>query len=1014
LPVSLFVPVRFALLRIRAHAERTLVVASGIAVAAAVLAMTAVGAVAVQDRAAQQALGALQPSDRSVQAVWSGVPGQSDLSLPQLDQIARAALRPVLARQPFAVAVFRQATWGGAFVNLGAVDGLARWIVLRGGHLPAPCTPAHCELVQIGGAPVAPKLPFLHVVGRAAFRRGSPLGSYFAATGERRPPILLANGVRGFSRTPLPDAVSIARTYGWVVPVAPGAIHEWELPAFGARLDRAQSKLEQATDLFSVSAPTDAIAATRATGRVAGERLLILGGDAAVLLLGFAVLASTRLRRDHLAVRRRLTWLGARRSQILLVTATEVVAVTVVATLVGWAVGTAAGALLARHLGAPGLLVVEHSVLTWRALAIGCALAALTALVMLTALRTDSIEFGGVRVTVVDVAALGALGAVLLALARGKADASALAVGGTGVVLLLLPGLVLFVLAVVVARLLSPLLRAIERTGRSAPAAVRIALLSLARSPGRVVLSVVFFVLSVGVALFALAYRATLERGESEQARFAVPAPYILQENLEQLVTVQEAARAAQYASLGRATPVLRDSGYVSGATIRDFTLLALPAGELARLDGWRSDFSAQTPRELARVIAPARPPHLRGVVLPEHARTLTVPVDVAGDSLGIALVVLNRRGDFTTISLGQLARGAHAPTVGLPAAARGGTLVAIRLSFPVIAAFVAGHKESGTGLSVSDAATGVVHLGRIRAGGAGPLPPLTGWIGTGGVRNDSGAVHYLLNRAADSILRPRETLEGSTVPVIASPAIARAAGIDGTLPLHVGNRTVLAEVVAVARYFPSVDGELVVADLPTWLVAANTVEPGTSVPSELWLDASPAAAQRLARRPFSLLDVSSQRATAAQLRADPLARGALALLLVTGIVAALLAAVGVLLTIVGDMRDESGELYDLEAQGATPRELQRHLLLRAGIVAVLGLAGGLAAGAIVSALVVSVVTVTAGAGVALPPLLLTVDWRLVGAALAALALVSLLAALLATRHAYERVSRWRFSEGIE
>ena len=129
---------------------------------------------------------------------------------------------------------------------------------------------------------------------------------------------------------------------------------------------------------------------------------------------------------------------------------------------------------------------------------------------------------------------------------------------------------------------------------------------------------------------------------------------------------------------------------------------------------------------------------------------------------------------------------------------------------------------------------------------------------------------------------------------------------------------------------------------------------------------------------------------------------------------AALLAAIGVLLTILGDMRDESGELYDLEAQGATPRNLQRHLLLRAGIVAVLGLVGGVAAGAIVSALVVAVVTVTAGAGVALPPLQLTVDWRLVGLALAALAFVSLLAALLATRNAYARVSRWRFSEGIE
>ncbi len=168
--------------------------------------------------------------------------------------------------------------------------------------------------------------------------------------------------------------------------------------------------------------------------------MLILGGDAAVLLLGFAVLASTRLRRDQLAVRRRLTWLGARRSQILLVTATEVAVITVAATIVGWVVGTGAGALLARHLGAPGLLAVEHSVLTWRAFAIGCALGGLTLFVMLTALRTDSVAFGGVKLTVVDVAALGALGAVLLALARGKADASALTGGGTGVVPAPAPG----------------------------------------------------------------------------------------------------------------------------------------------------------------------------------------------------------------------------------------------------------------------------------------------------------------------------------------------------------------------------------------------------------------------------------------------------------------------------------------------------------------------------------------------------------------------------------------------
>src|SRR4051794_4141968 len=199
----------------RSHMQRTAVVALGIAVGAAVLALTAVGAVAVQDRAVQRALGVLQPSDRAIQAVWSGVPGQEDLSQARLDAIARRALRPVLRQPAFAVEVFRQATWGGAFVNLGAVDGLPQRVALRSGRLPRPCTPSRCEVVQIGGPPVAPPLPFLHVVGRATFRAGAPLAAYFSAGGDKRPPILLANGVAGFSHTPLPDAADIARTYGW-------------------------------------------------------------------------------------------------------------------------------------------------------------------------------------------------------------------------------------------------------------------------------------------------------------------------------------------------------------------------------------------------------------------------------------------------------------------------------------------------------------------------------------------------------------------------------------------------------------------------------------------------------------------------------------------------------------------------------------------------------------------------------------------------------------------------------
>jgi len=112
------------------------------------------------------------------------------------------------------------------------------------------------------------------------------------------------------------------------------------------------------------------------------------------------------------------------------------------------------------------------------------------------------------------------------------------------------------------------------------------------------------------------------------------------------------------------------------------------------------------------------------------------------------------------------------------------------------------------------------------------------------------------------------------------------------------------------------------------------------------------------------------------------------------------LAAVGLQLTVAGDLRDDRGALFDLEAQGATPAEIRRHVLLRAAVVGVLGVGAGIAAGAIVSALVVAVVTVTAGAADALPPLALVLDAKVVAAALAAVALAAAAGSVVATRRA--------------
>jgi predicted lysophospholipase L1 biosynthesis ABC-type transport system permease subunit len=185
----------------------------------------------------------------------------------------------------------------------------------------------------------------------------------------------------------------------------------------------------------------------------------------------------------------------------------------------------------------------------------------------------------------------------------------------------------------------------------------------------------------------------------------------------------------------------------------------------------------------------------------------------------------------------------------------------------------------------------------------------------------------------------------------------------------------------------PSVTGDAIVADRDRVVTAVNAARPGALVPNEVWvLHASPKAAALLQHDPFDRLAVASHAERLHELRADPLARGTLALLSVTALVALVLALVGLLLTVATDLRDESGELFDLRAQGVSARELRRYLRVRALLVVIAGVGGGLATGAILVTLVSSVVAVTAGATTPLPPLVVSLDWPLLALGCAAFA----------------------------
>ena len=304
--------------------------------------------------------------------------------------------------------------------------------------------------------------------------------------------------------------------------------------------------------------------------------------------------------------------------------------------------------------------------------------------------------------------------------------------------------------------------------------------------------------------------------------------------------------------------------------------------------------------------------------------------------------------------------------------------------------------------------------LGTPRAGGRTLAIDYRSWVGTGGVRQTgSGRLRFLVSNEVVSRFRPRQPTDGRPVPVIVTPDLAAAAGSDGLLPLRITGQPLLARVVGTTSRFPSIDGDAVIADRDTVSTAMNASAPGSAVADEVWLGSDRPAAleQTLRKPPFDVLRLESRRAVEARLRGEPLARGSLLVLLATAAVALALALVGLLLGLVADLRDESGELFDLESQGAGPPSLRRHLRLRALAVAGLGLAGGIVTGAVLSALVVDLIVLTANAASPQPPLRLAASWPVVLAALAGYVLLAAAIAVAATARAFRARSAGRLSE---
>ncbi len=994
--------------RLRSQPLRPTLVVAGVALAFAMLVSVLGGSLVARQQALGRALASVPESSQGFRVDRFGLP-LAERTYQREDGAVRRELATLSAGRTRRVIFFRELRIHGRLVEIAAVDGLSQVVRLRSGRLPRTCTPAGCEVLQIGGGGRARQAEGgvrLDRVGIADLRDPGLFGYISAASGPGPgPTLLLGPSVDALQR--LPALTPFYRVYSWLSPLRADRLRTWDVGRVLAAESRVQARLYAADSSFRLSGPDEQLLGATGRGRTAAHRLVLVGGTTSALLLGFAVIAAIGLRRGLASERRRLLARGARRWQAGLALGAEIGTMTLAGAIAGIAAGTAVVAAIADAAGLPVAALLGHTLLAdWTPAALAGGWLATTVVLALATLARDD-ETGRRRIRLVDVAAVGAAATIAVGLSRGALDPGSVTSGNT-VLLLILPALVCFVVAVALARLLAPAMRAAERLTRGRSVSLRLAVLALARAPSRTVVSCAFVAVALGLALFAASYRATLARGAADEAAFEVPLDFTLGEG-SRLVLPLDAAPLARYASVGfgaQAFPVVRLSATTpgSGASVLSPTVLGVPADAVAQLH-WRSDFSALPLGTIARRLAPAGEPRPAGVPVPAGARTLSVATSLDGSDVLVGIVVADGRGRTKVLPLGRAGHGAATLTAVLPSGAV--RVLGLQLALPESEAFMLAHDEAEG--EVATAPSGVLKLGPLLAGlSSGARQRVTGWPGWsmpagGRIARGPGGVQIRFafqDTGARLVFRPGEPTDGRPMPVVVSPDIARAAGgVGSETVLDFQDTTVDARIVGVATRMPTVPSDLgpfVLADGGWLSTAVDASAPGEGTPNEIWISAPrgrAAVEASLGRPPFSSLVLASRADVERRLSGDPLAHATAVALGAAGIVALALAVLGFWVGIVSELRDERSDFFDLEAQGVPPERLRAQLRTRGVILVGLGLVGGVGLGALLSRLVVSLVRVSATNAVPEPPLLFDPAWTAAGLGLLALGLVALLVA---------------------
>jgi FtsX-like permease family protein len=968
--------VSLVLARLRRRGATALISMAAVGAAAALIAIvTGIGLVAADATVARTLAG--EGVDRPLVRIsrfaptdtdYDAIRARSDAGIQEhLAGLTTAPVRGVLTRELMDLDV-------PVFELVVAVDQPEPLVTMVDGRLPKPCadgtacealllsetepdfafTTAHpssdLRLTIVGRGIIDPAVPFGDLDQRGPFGEAT-IGGGDYQTGRRSPAVLLVNGIDAISHAPAFDVTG--RTYVWTAAVDVQAIHPWTAGAFREAVEGMTRDLLAVDPAYSVESPLTQIGTALGLADASSARLLLIGSLGVAILLAFAVFLALVVRDDVAAEVARLTAVGARRRDRITFLVLEAGIPAVIGGVIGWFGGALVVAALAGWASADPLAIVQGATLAPGSLAAAFLVIVVAVTTTVFATAPGRSWGGGVRTLVAVVLTAIIVLAWQLA-STGPLDAAALARSVSSPVVVLLPPALAFVAALLLATAMPPLLRAITRRTRRAPLALRLSLLSLSRDPGRPAATLTLLAFSIGAIVFATCWSATLRAGIEDAAAYRSGLDLRVTELGTALSIAPSVVPVDRYAKLGpdvTAVPVFRE-GSTSGPGSR-VDIVGIDPAALPTLPGWRADFSATPVDELAARLHVDEPPNgwaIAGHRLPAGSPELDLRFRFNGEPMRLDAVVWTDDGDTVRIPLGTITDGMTHASAPLPKRAIGGLLTSVVFYNAQLVAG-SGHQHG-------------VYRSTIRFEG------LDGLV-------DDREVPLEIFTVAVVIIKAPQVTDGMVLPAIVSPDLARESKPDGTLDLHVGSGTMPFRVVGTADRVPTVvdpEPRFVIVPLDPFINALASAVPGSGRPSEMWLSVPDPTRQTevraaLAKPPFRFAQVTARSDLVAAQTGDPLTQAIVWAQLVAALAGLTLSVAALVMGAMTDLRDERGELADLEAQGVPPSSLRWHALARTAWLAIGGCLAGLVAGLALAVTVTGALAIDAEGRLPIPPL---------------------------------------------